>query len=129
MSFKNLIICASVIALAGCGGPKEPAVVENVIAHTKVGDIGALMVEAIEITVSNPKSIKGLTAADFDLVNNSPDGFTDAKTGEQLKAHEDDGIVVTRNKNVLRIEAKPFNINGLRGEAHMRRRQLPQRDS
>ena len=113
-SFKNLFFCAMALALAGCGGPKEPAVIENVVAHTKVGDIGALMVEAIEITVSNPKSIKGLTAADFDLVNNSPDGFTDPTTGEQLKAHEDDGIVVTRKKNVLRIEAKPFNINGLR---------------
>ncbi len=78
------------LALAGCGGPKEPAVIENVVAHTKVGDIGALMVEAIEITVSNHKSIKGLTAADFDLVNNSPDGFTDPTTGGQLKAHEDD---------------------------------------
>ena len=114
MSFKNLLFCASVLALAGCGGPKEPAVIENVVAHTKVGDIGALMVEAIEITVSNPKSLKGLTAADFDLVNNSPDGFVNPETGDALQAYEDDGIVVTRKKNVLRIEAKPFNINGLR---------------
>jgi hypothetical protein len=74
------------------------------------------MVEAIEITVSNPKSIKGLTAADFDLVNNSPDGFADPETGAQLQAYEDDGIVVRRKKNVLRIEANPFNINGLRGD-------------
>ena len=116
MTFKTLIFCASALALAACGGTNEPAVVENVVAHTKVGDIGSLMVNAIEITVSNPKSLKGLTAADFDLVNNAPDGFVDPATGGALKAYEDDGIVLTRNKNVLRIETKPFNISGLRGQ-------------
>ena len=116
MTFKTLIFCASALALAACGGANEPAVVENVVAHTKVGDIGSLMVNAIEITVSNPKSLKGLTAADFDFVNNAPDGFVDPATGGALKAYEDDGIVLTRNKNVLRIETKPFNISGLRGQ-------------
>ena len=116
MTFKTFLFCASALALAACGGPKEAAVVENVVAHTKVGDIGNLMVEAIEITVSNPKSLKGLTAADFDFVNNGPDGFVDPVTGGGLQAYEDDGIVVTRKKNTLRIETKPFNINGLRGQ-------------
>ena len=116
MKFKAFIFCASALALASCGGVKEPANIENVVAYTRVGDIGALMVDAIEITVDNPKSLKGLTAADFDLVNNAPDGFVDAATGEALKAHEDDGIVVSRKKNVLRIETKPFNINGIRGK-------------
>ena len=116
MTFKTFIFCASALALAACSGAKEPAVVENVVAHTKVGDIGSLMVNAIEITVSNPKSLKGLTAADFDFVNNGPDGFVDPATGGGLQAYEDDGIVVTRKKNVLRIETKPFNINGLRGQ-------------
>ena len=116
MTFKTLIFCASALALATCGGANEAAVVENVVAHTKVGDIGSLMVNVIEITVSNPKSLKGLTAADFDLVNNAPDGFVDPATGGALKAYEDDGIVLTRNKNVLRIETKPFNISGLRGQ-------------
>ena len=116
MTFKFFIFCASAIALAACGAADEPAVVENVVAHTKVGDIGSLMVEAIEITVSNPKSLKGLSAADFDFVNNAPDGFVDPATGGPLKAYEDDGIVVTRKKNVLRIETRPFNISGLRGQ-------------
>ena len=88
MKFKTLFFCASALALASCGGPKEPAVVENVLAYTKVGDIGSLMVDAIEITVTNPKSLKGLTAADFDLTNNAPDGFVDPVTGEALKAME-----------------------------------------
>ena len=116
MKFKALIFCASALALASCCGVKEPANIENVVAYTRVGDIGALMVDAIEITVDNPKSLKGLTAADFDLVNNAPDGFVDPATGDMLKAHEDDGIVVSRKKNVLRIETKPFNINGIRGK-------------
>ena len=116
MKLKTFFFCASALVLASCGGPKEPAVVENVVAYTRVGDIGSLMVDAIEITVTNPKSLKGLTAADFDLVNNAPDGFVDPATGEALKAHEDDGIVLLRKKNVLRIEAKPFNISGLRGQ-------------
>ena len=116
MTFKTLILCASALAMTACGASNEPAVVENIVAHTKVGDIGSLMVNAIEITVSNPRSLKGLTAADFDLVNNAPDGFVDPATGGALKAYEDDGIVVRRKKNVLCIETKQFNINGLRGQ-------------
>lgn len=116
MTLKKLFFCTSAIALASCSGMKEPAAVENVAAYTRVGDIGSLMVDAIEITVSNPKSLKGLTAADFDLINNAPDGFVDPATGGPLTPYEDDGIVVTRKKNVLRIETKPFNINGIRGK-------------
>lgn len=116
MTLKSLFFCASALALASCSAVKEPAAVENITAYTKVGDIGSLMVNAIEITVSNPKSLKGLAAADFDLINNAPDGFVDPLTGDMLKPYEDDGIVVTRKKNVLRIETKPFNINGIRGK-------------
>lgn len=116
MKSKTLLFFAAAYLAAACGGPKEPAVVENIVAHTTVGDIGSLMVNAIEITVSNPKSLRGLTAEDFDIQNNGPDGFVDPVTGGALKAHEDDGIVVSRKKNVLRIETKPFNINGLRGQ-------------
>lgn len=116
MKLRTLLFCSAAFAAAACSGPKEPAVVENIVAHTKVGDIGSLMVNAIEITVSNPKALKGLTAEDFDLVNNAPDGFVDPSTGEGLKAYEDDGIVITKKKNTLRIEAKPFNITGLRGQ-------------
>lgn len=116
MKLRTLLFCSAAFTAAACSGPKEPAVVENIVAYTKVGDIGSLMVNAIEITVSNPKALKGLTAEDFDLVNNAPDGFVDPSTGEGLKAHEDDGIVITKKKNTLRIEAKPFNITGLRGQ-------------
>ena len=114
--FKGFIILGfAALAMTSCGGAKEPAVVENVVAYTKVGDVGSLMVNAIEITVSNKRALRGLTAEDFDFTNNVADGFVDAATGEGLKAYEDDGIVLTREKNTLRIETKPFNINGMRG--------------
>lgn len=103
------------VALMSCGGAKEPAVVENVVAYTKVGDVGGLMVNAVEITVSNPKSLRGLKAEDFDFINNVSDGFVDAVTGGALTPYADDGIVLTREKNKLLIEAKPFNANGVRG--------------
>jgi predicted peptidase len=53
-----------------------------------------------------------LKAEDFDLVNNVPAAFIDAATGQAPTEYEDDGIVLTVNKNVLRIEAKPFNKAG-----------------
>ena len=36
MKYRNLLFCALALALASCGGPKEPAVVENVVAYTRV---------------------------------------------------------------------------------------------
>ena len=104
-----MILGAALLA-AACG-PRPSAQVEKVDLCTAVGDYGP-EVEAIEITVSNPRSLKGLTAADFDLVNNVPAAMVDAVTGQAPAEYEDDGIVLTVNKNVLRIEAKPFNKNG-----------------
>ncbi|MBR0285678.1 MAG: prolyl oligopeptidase family serine peptidase [Bacteroidales bacterium] len=98
------------LLLAACG-PRPSAQVEKVELFTSVGDYG-MLVNAIEITVSNPASLKGLTSADFDLVNNVPGSFVDAATGKAPEAIEPDGIVVSRKKNVLRIEATPFNKAG-----------------
>ena len=113
---RNFIIAGiAALGLMSCGGAKEPAVVENVVAYTKVGDVGGLMVNAVEITVSNPKSLRGLKVEDFDITNNVADGFVDAATGGALEPYADDGIVLSRNKNTLRIESKPFNANGMRG--------------
>ena len=109
---RKLMIFGTALLVAACG-PRPAAEVEKVDLFTAVGDYG-LVVNAIEITVSNPRSIKGLTAADFDLVNNTPGAMIDAVTGQLSEPYEDDGIVVTRKKNVLRIEATPFNKNGKR---------------
>ena len=112
MIMRKLMIIGTALLVASCG-PRPAAEVEKVDLFTIVGDYG-LEVNAIEITVSNPRSIKGLTAADFDLVNNTPGAMIDAATGQLSEPYEDDGIVVSRNKNVLRIEATPFNKNGKR---------------
>ena len=106
---KSLILGAALL-VAACG-PRPSAEVQKVDLCTAVGDYGP-EVRAIEITVSNPRSLKGLTAADFDLVNNVPPAMIDAVTGQAPAEYEDDGIVLSVNKNVLRIEAKPFNKAG-----------------
>ena len=104
------MILGAALLVAACG-PRPSAEVQKVDLCTAVGDYGP-EVRAIEITVSNPRSLKGLTAADFDLVNNVPAAMVDAVTGQAPAEYEDDGIVLTVNKNVLRIEANPFNKNG-----------------
>ena len=104
------MVIGAVMLAAACG-PKPSAQVEKVEICTEVGDYG-MLVDAIEITVANPRSIKGLTAADFNLVNNTSGAFVDAVTGKSPEAYEDDGITVSRKGNVLRIEAKPFGKNG-----------------
>ncbi len=107
---KYMMLGAALLAVA-CG-PKPSAQVEKVDLFTAVGDYG-MVADAIEITVSNPRSLKGLTAADFDLVNNVSGAFIDAATGQAPVEFEDDGLVLTRpKKNVLRIEATPFNKAG-----------------
>ena len=107
---RKYLTLGALLLLAACG-PKPSAQVEKVELCTEVGDYG-LLVNAIEITVANPRSLKGLTAADFDLVNNVAGSFIDAKTGKGPEAYEDDGIVLSRKGNVLRIEATPFNKAG-----------------
>ena len=104
------MILGAALLVAACG-PRPSAQVEKVDLCTAVGDYGT-EVQAIEFTVSNPRSLKGLTAADFDLVNNVPPAMIDAVTGQAPAEYEDDGIVLTVNKNVLRVEAKPFNKAG-----------------
>jgi predicted peptidase len=107
---REVLFLGAALLVAACG-PRPSAQVEKVDLCTAVGDYGP-EVRAIEITVSNPRSLKGLTAADFDLVNNVPPAMIDAKTGQAPAEYEDDGITLSVNKNVLRIEAKPFNKAG-----------------
>lgn len=109
-SMKKIIVISMALLAAACG-PRPSAQVEKVEICTEVGDYG-MLVDAIEITVSNPRSLKGLTAADFDLVNNAAGSFVDAATGKAPEAYEEDGIVLSRKGNVLRIEATPFNKAG-----------------
>ena len=70
------MIIGTALLVTACG-PRPAAEVEKVDLFTAVGEYG-LVVNAIEITVSNPRSIKGLTAADFDWENNTPGAMIDA---------------------------------------------------
>lgn len=107
-----VMVCAGMLGSAVCANSHKPAIVEKIVAFTKVGDVNNVMVNAIEITVRNPKSLRGLKAEDFDLVNNIPDGFVNPATGNAPEPYKDDGIVISCKKNTLRIESKAFNIQG-----------------
>lgn len=109
---RKVLLIGTALLMAACGS-RPSADVEKVEICTEVGDFG-MLVNAIEITVNNPRSIKGLTAADFDLVNNVPGGYMNPATGKMYEEYEDDGIVVSTDKNVLRIEATPFSKAGRR---------------
>ena len=108
---RKFFMIGATLLVAACSRPA--AEVEKVEINTEVGDFG-MMVNAIEITVSNPRSIKGLTAADFNLVNNVPGGYMDPVTGKMYEEFTDDEISVSTKDNVLRIEAKPFSKAGRR---------------
>ena len=84
---RKFLMIGATLLVAACSRPA--AEVEKVEINTEVGDFG-MMVNAIEITVSNPLSIKGLTAADFNLVNNVPGGYMDPVTGKMYEEFTDD---------------------------------------
>ena len=117
MRVYKILMTAALLAAVSCG-QRPAAVVENVDVFTSVGDNG-FMVDALEVTVQDARSLKGLTAADFDLVNNVAGGFVDPATGEAPTDYADDGISVIRKGKVLRIEARPFNMAG-RSEGYFR---------
>ena len=107
---RKWMAIGAALLVAACG-PRPSAQVEKVDVYTEVGDYG-MLVDAIEITVANPRSLKGLTAADFDLVNNVSGAFLDAATGKPVQPYADDGITLSRKGKVLRIQATPFNKAG-----------------
>jgi predicted peptidase len=118
---KRILLLAlpAAMLLAGACAKTVPTVVESIDAFTEVGDTG-ILVDAIEITVDDARSIKRLKTSDFDIVNNVPDGQVDRETGGPLREYADDGIVLSRRGRTLRIEANPFFINGMRGENYRR---------
>ncbi|MBR5075742.1 MAG: prolyl oligopeptidase family serine peptidase [Bacteroidales bacterium] len=106
---KSLLLAAIALAALSCGRPQ--ADVERIDLYTSVGDVG-MQVDALEITVANPASLRGLTASDFDLTGNAPAGYIDVKTGQAPAEYAEDGISLTRDGNKLRIEATPFALEG-----------------
>ena len=108
---KILLFAAVALTAIACGRPQ--AIVERTDVYTHVGDV-SLLVDAVEFTVANPASLRGLSAADFDLTGNAAGGFIDVKTGQAPAAYAEDGLVLTRKGNTLRIDATPFNYTGMR---------------
>ena len=113
-----LLIIPVFTAILSCGQRPE-AQIEKIDLYTSVGDNG-LLVNAVELTAADARMVKGLSAEDFDIVNNVCGTFIDPETGAAPADYTDDKISVTRKKNVLRIEAKPFNNAGKTGERFRR---------
>ena len=109
MRQSPLSLLAVLALLAACTAPQ--ADVERIDLYTSVGDTG-MLVDAIGVTVNNPASLRGLTAADFDLTGNVAPGYIDIKTGQAPAEYAEDGIVLSRDGNTLRIEATPFSLDG-----------------
>ena len=112
-----IVFVAILLTTLACSRPQ--AEVEKVDLFTSVGDTG-MLVDAVEITVSNPASLRGLKAADFDITGNVSGAYIDSQTGAAPEEYTDDGIVVTRKGGKLRIEARPFSNAG-RSEGFRRR--------
>ena len=108
---KILLFAAVALTAFACGRPQ--AIVESTDIYTHVGDV-SLLVDAVEFTVANPASLRGLSAADFDLSGNAAGGFIDVNTGQAPAEYAEDGLVLTRKGNKLRIDATPFNYTGMR---------------
>ena len=102
------VACASLLQSCRSAGPAQ---VEKVTALLSVGDEG-MLVDGFEFTVSNPASLKGLKAEDFELVNNVPQGFVDPATGEACTEYAEDGIVLDRSRGTLTLRTRPFSEAG-----------------
>ena len=74
--------------------------VSSIVANTQVGD-GQREVSSFEIEVSDESIIQNLTAADFDIINNSSTVPFDVNTGSWAKAYQDDGIKLSVSGNKL----------------------------
>ena len=106
---RIVVFVAILLTTLACSRPQ--AEVEKVDLFTSVGDTG-MLVDAVEITVSNPASLRGLTAADFDVTGNVSGAYIDPQTGAAPEEYADDGLVVTRKGGKIRIDAKPFSLAG-----------------
>ncbi|MBR3358771.1 MAG: DUF4214 domain-containing protein [Solobacterium sp.] len=87
--------------------------VESIEALAKVGD-GAVEVSTFRITVKEgyADKIAGLTAADFEISNNSHSHYFNVD-GSIGVPYEDDEIEVSVEGNVITLKAKPFRYNGM----------------
>ena len=95
---------------------EEPAeddedVIESIIANTSVSD-SERAAESFEITVKDAAVLEGLTAEDFDILNNGTN-LIGTPEGEIGVRYEDDGIELSVEGNVLTMTVKPFRYPGI----------------
>ena len=86
--------------------------VSSIVANTQVGD-GQREVSSFEIEVSDESIIQNLTAADFDIINNSSTVPFDVNTGSWAEAYQDDGIELSVSGNKLEMKVNPFCYAGI----------------
>lgn len=86
--------------------------VSSIVANTQVGD-GQREVSSFEIEVSDESIIQNLTAADFDIINNSSTVPFDVNTGSWAEAYQDDGIKLSVSGNKLEMTVNPFCYAGI----------------
>ena len=93
------------------GAPKAE-VIDQITADTYVGD-GGLMVKGFTVTVGDESVIAGLTAADFDIVNNvGQSTYYDPETNAEWPSLADDGLKVSVEGNKLKLEFTDFVWRG-----------------
>ena len=86
--------------------------VSSIVANTQVGD-GQREVSSFEIEVSDESIIQNLTAADFDIINNSSTVPFDVNTGSWAEAYQDDGIELSVSGNLDKIKSIESVLNDL----------------
>ncbi len=85
--------------------------VTKITANTQVGD-GQREVYQFVIEVKDASMLQDLSAADFDIVNNSSTVPFDIKTSNWAQDYADDGIVLKLDGNKIIMDVKPFCYAG-----------------
>ena len=90
----------------------ETEVIQQIVADTYVGD-GGVMVKGFTVTVGDESVIAGLTAADFDIVNNvGSSTYYDPETDAEWQPLADDGLAVSVEGSQLKLSFTDFAWRG-----------------
>lgn len=110
--FSLAVVFSNGASTAVFAGESESSLIDKVTAYTRVGD-GQREVLRLEATVTDPSVLAGLSASDFDIVNNVSTIPLDKETGAFVDDYEDDGLKVSVvNGGTLQFEMTPFNYKG-----------------
>lgn len=85
--------------------------VDYVTALTQVGD-AAVEIYGFDIIVNDTSVLEGITASDFDILNNTVTNWIDPATGKSPEVFEDDEISIRVSGDTLMLRTRPFSILG-----------------